>query len=433
MLATSQLQDVLTLMQDARARTNAYTADLSDEQFQVPLLDIINPPLWELGHIAYFGEFWTLRNLYGRPPIIARADQLYDSAKIAHDDRWSLPLPPRSQTLAFMKQELDDIVEAAPRAVENSKDALYFHKLALYHEDMHGEAFVYARQTLAYPMWDRRSYAMEATQASPTDGAPLPGDVSVPGGTYRIGSRPDDGFVFDNEKWDHGVTLDGFDIAQAPVTNAEFARFVSDGGYERSDLWSGGGWRWRQHANAEHPLYWRRAPASRPLVWERRHFNSWTELRPHEPVCHVNWHEAQAYCAWAGRRLPSEAEWEVAATGGTHRRYPWGDEPTPIGRANVDAQIGDVVDVGCYAESDSPFGCRQMIGNVWEWTATSFGPYPGFVPDPYKEYSQPWFGTHKALRGGAWSTRARLITARWRNFYRPERRDIITGFRTCKP
>lgn len=425
-VGTLGLEETLALLADARARTLAYTSDLSDEQFCVPLLDIINPFLWELGHIAYFGEVWTLRNLYGRSPIVVQADQLYDSAKIPHDDRWSLALPSRSETLAFMAQELSDVNEAVRTSIPTQKDRLYFHRLALYHEDMHGEAFVYTRQTLVYPR-----PPLQAPQDRKEAGA-LSGDVRVPAGVYTIGAQPSDGFVFDNEKWAHNETLDTYEIARSPVTNAEFAAFVEDGGYARREYWSDEGWLWKQKVAAEQPLYWRRNSATKPLGWERRHFDLWIPVRPHEPVCHVSWHEANAFCAWSGRRLPTEAEWEVAATGGERRRYPWGEDPGPLERANSDGQFGDVVDVAAFPEGDSPFGCRQMIGNVWEWTATSFGPYPGFTPDPYKEYSEPWFGTHKVLRGGAWSTRARLITTRWRNFYRPTRRDIITGFRTCK-
>jgi iron(II)-dependent oxidoreductase len=423
--ASSSLEQVLPLLTDARERTLSYTNDLSDEQFQVPLLDIINPFLWELGHIAYFAEFWTLRNLYSRRPIIANADSLYDSAKIPHDSRWSLPLPSRLETLAFMQRELDEVIGAARAGAPSRKDPVYFHTLALYHEDMHGEAFVYTRQTLGYPA--------PKISASPAQRAgPLPGDVAVPAGTYEIGARPDDGFVFDNEKWAHEVRLEAFEIARAPVTNSEFVAFIADGGYRRPELWSEQGRAWREAADAWAPVYWRRAPDAQPLGWERRHFDGWIPLQPHEPVCHVNWYEAQAYCSWAGRRLPSEAEWEVAATGGRHQRYPWGENGLVTEHANVDATLGDIVDVGAFPHGDSPFGCRQMIGNVWEWTSTAFGPYPGFSADPYKEYSQPWFGTHMVLRGGAWSTRARLITTRWRNFYRPSRRDIITGFRTCR-
>jgi iron(II)-dependent oxidoreductase len=447
LIDTAFRTEIIALLKDARARTVALVSDLTDDQLSVPMLEIVNPYIWELGHVAYFAEFWTRRNLYGLAPIIANADQLYDSAKIPHDDRWSLPLPSRAGTMDFLRRQLEQVEEHLERGTPTDKDSTYFHRLALYHEDMHGEASIYTRQTLGY---SKPQFAVAAPIGGVADygsagNGSASGDVRVKGGTYRIGAQPDDGFVFDNEKWAHDVEVKDFEIARTPVTNADFAGFIESGGYSTKRYWSDAGWAWRESAQAEHPLYWRPAAARlleaetglhelRPvaLKWERRHFAEWQPLDDHQPVCHVNWFEAEAFCNWAGRRLPTETEWEVAATGGRRQRYPWGESPPDPNLANVDAWVADVVDVRAHPEGDSPVGCRQMIGNVWEWTSTTFGPYPGFSPDPYKEYSEPWFVTHMVLRGGAWSTRARLITTRWRNFYRPHRRDIITGFRTCK-
>jgi iron(II)-dependent oxidoreductase len=157
-------------------------------------------------------------------------------------------------------------------------------------------------------------------------------------------------------------------------------------------------------------------------------------LEPWHPVVHVNWYEAQAYCRWAGRRLPTEAEWEMAAAlepaTGRKRRFPWGDEPPTPAHANLDFRAGGTIDVRALPEGDSPVGCRQMIGNIWEWVDDTFQPYPGFECDPYKEYSQPYFGQRKVLRGGGWTTRSRLIRSTWRNFYMRHRRNIVAGFRT---
>ena len=390
-------------LREARERTLALVADLSEAQLRVPMLEIINPFLWEIGHVAYFAEFWTLRHLLGEAPIIENADALYDSAKVAHDTRWSLPLPGRAATLDFMRAQLECMLARAEDA-SAAGDAAYFYRLALHHEDMHGEALVYTRQTLGY-RWplERTPADASADEAS--------GDAHVPGGTYPIGSTREHGFVFDNEKWEHDVTIAPFEIARTPVTNAQFAAFVADGGYRTPAYWSADGWAWRERDGAQTPLYWENGM--------RRHFDELLPLRDDEPVVHVNQHEAQAYCAWAGRRLPTEAEWEIAAAG------------APV-RGHLDGAYGDVCDVRCFPDCESAYGCRQMIGNVWEWTSSPFEPYPGFSPDPYKEYSQPWFGTHYVLRGGAWSTRSRLIGARWRNFYRPHRRDVIAGFRTVK-
>lgn len=402
---------------DVRARTLALVGDLSDDLLRVPMLDTINPILWEIGHVASFAEFWTLRHLHGRDPMIARADELYDSAKVAHDSRWSLPLPSRAKTLDFMARQLD----ATLNHPCGDERAGYFNALSLLHEDMHDEALIYTRHVLGYPQ-PRFAFA-----SLPASGDRIEGDAHVPEGSYIVGARPGDGFVFDNEKWAHEVHVHAFSIAKRTVTNAEFVAFVEAGGYRNDELWSGDGLTWRNQSRAEHPAFWRKRRGG----WERRQFDRYVGLREREPVVNVNAFEAEAYCAWAGRRLPTEAEWEAAASGSAHARYPWGDTPWTPERANLDAHYGGVCVVDAFAGSSSPFGCVQMIGNVWEWTATPFLPYPEFSPDAYKEYSEPWFGTHRSLRGGAWSTRARLISNRWRNFYQPHRVDIITGFRTC--
>jgi iron(II)-dependent oxidoreductase len=249
---------------------------------------------------------------------------------------------------------------------------------------------------------------------------------------FELGATPDEPFVFDNEKWAHPVEVRPFAIARAPVTQAEFVAFVEDGGYRQARLWSGQGWRWREEAGALHPVYWRREGAGR---WLRRDFDRWVPLEGRRPMLHVNWYEADAYCRWAGRRLPRESEWEFAAAGGdlarAKRRFPWGAAFPTHRHAHLDWRTMGCLDVDALPEGESAFGCRQMIGNVWEWTADDFLPYPGFIADPYKEYSAPWFGSHKVLRGGCWATRSRLIRNTWRNFYRPDRRDVWAGFRTC--
>jgi iron(II)-dependent oxidoreductase len=180
-------------------------------------------------------------------------------------------------------------------------------------------------------------------------------------------------------------------------------------------------------------MHWQREATN----WLRRDFDRWVPLEPNRPVVHVNWYEADAYCCWAGRRLPTETEWEAAAAASSDdlstpkRRYPWGDEPANGTRARLDGYALGCCDVAELPAGDSYFGCRNLMGNVWEWTASDFLPYPGFVADPYRDYSQPWFGTHKVLRGGAWMTRGRLLRNTWRNFYMPDRRDVWAGFRTC--
>ncbi|MFQ5657307.1 MAG: selenoneine synthase SenA, partial [Candidatus Methylomirabilales bacterium] len=421
---------------DARSRTLALVADLTDDQLIGPNLQIVNPLLWEIGHVAWFQEKWVLRHRGKAGLIREDADALYDSIAIPHDTRWSLPLLSREETLAYMQEVLNRILERIG-TVDIVGEEAYFLYLALFHEDMHTEAFTYTRQTLGYPR-PRFSAVPEADLAAHKGGGPLRGDVEISGGTFLLGATRDLPFVFDNEKWAHRVEVRPFRIACAPVTNVEFAEFVKDKGYVRRELWSEDGWRWREKAGAEHPVYWQRSSEGR---WYRRSYDEIVPLEEHHPIIHVNWFEAQAYCRWAGRRLPTEAEWELVSSAelsadrrgiiGRKRLFPWGDESATLGRANIDGTAGGCIDVGALAEGDSPFGCRQLIGNVWEWTSTDFGPYPGFVVDPYKEYSAPWFGTHKVLRGGSWATRSRMIRNTWRNYHTPERRDVMAGFRTC--
>jgi iron(II)-dependent oxidoreductase len=235
------------------------------------------------------------------------------------------------------------------------------------------------------------------------------------------------------------VEVRPFRIARRAVSNGEYAAFVDDGGYRRPELWDAEGWQWRSAAGLDQPVYWRRTGSNGG--WEHRRFDGWEALPPDAAVIHVSWYEARAYCRWAGRRLPTEVEWEVAAAGEpnadgtaltTHkRRYPWGDAAPDAARANLDGGGLGTVDVAALPAGDSAFGCRQMLGNVWEWTDTLFGPYPGFTPDMYQDYSQPLFGSTRVLRGGAWATRGRLIRNTWRNYYGPERNDVLAGLRTC--
>lgn len=421
-------------VREARLRTLELVADLSDEQLMGPRLPIVNPLLWEIGHVAWFQEKWVLRYAGGQAPLRADGDSLYDSAAIPHDSRWDLPLPSRADTVAFLVSVRDRVLERIEQGKLPERDR-YFITLAVFHEDMHTEAFTYTRQTLGYPppVFSGR----EPSNAGET--GPLPGDVEIPGGRFLLGALPEESFVFDNEKWARPVEVRPFAIARAAVTQAEFAEFVEAHGYRRKEFWSEPGWRWRESIGAEHPGYWKREASGR---WLRRDFDRWAPLEPHRPVLHVNWWETEAYCNWARRRLPTEVEWEAAASaepahGGREladvkRRFPWGDDPPAPERANLDWRAMGAVDVRGLPAGDSVFGCRQMIGNVWEWTASDFVPYPGFELDPYREYSQPWFGTHKVLRGGAWPTQPRLLRNTWRNFYTPNRRDVWAGFRTCR-
>lgn len=345
----------------ARQYTNALLADLTDAQWTVPRERILNPFLWEIGHVGWFMELWCLRrrdpDRREQPSFLAAADRWYDSSNVLHDTRWTLDLPGRAATLAYNARVLEATLEALAQSEDNDA-ALYPFRLVLYHESMHAEALAYMRQTLGYPA---------GCVPAPPGAMTLPaGDVQLAGGRFALGLAPHEGFAFDNEKWRHEVALAPFAIAARPVSNDEFRVFVEAGGAP--------------------PRHWRRRDGG----WQARDFDGWAPLAPDAPVRHVSARAAEAYCAWAGRRLPTEAEWEYAAVSGA------------IGPAGV-----------------------------WEWTASSFLPYPGFAPDRYADYSAPWFGTHRSVRGASFATPVRLVHPRFRNFYEADRDDIFVGFRTC--
>ena len=431
-----KISSISDWVRDAWQRTIDLVADIPDDKLFGPKIDIINPWLWEIGHVSWFHEKWVLRHKLGRNPILDNADALYDSMAIPHDARWELPLPSRGDTVKYMMEVRDRILEYLA-GNELDDEGVYYVLLSLYHEDMHCEAFTYTRQTLEYapPAF---IYSKIESNNKMQKTASLPRDIEFAGGSFMLGASKKQGFVFDNEKWAHEVKVEPFAIADKAVTNAQFTEFVNDNGYQKQELWGEPGLQWLQSEKIIQPLYWKKDSGNDWLV---RKFDKLVRPEPEHTIIHVNWHEAQAYCKWIGRRLPTEAEWELAASMDytqvneqsckQKRLYPWGSEAPNPARVNMDWATVGTIDANLLAEGDTPAGCRQMLGNVWEWTDSDFLPFPGFVKDPYKEYSEPWFGTRKILKGGSWATRSRMLRNSWRNFYEPHRRDVLAGFRTC--
>jgi len=411
---------------DARRVELGLLEALTDAQMLGVRGHFLEPPIWEMGHVGWFQEYWLLRRLDGAAPLLRGSDDIYDSFNVSYTRRWDHRFPSRAETAAYITDVLQRSVARLQSREPRGDDEAYLYTLAAQHEDMHAENLTVILQTLGYA----RPSQVACSAPAAVDHGFRRHDVAVPGAPFMLGADRDEPFVFDNEKWAHAVEVPPFRIAATPVTNAEFQAFVDDGGYRRRECWGRRGWDWRRREGVEHPLFWRRVG----MHWFEQRFDLLAPLETWHPVVHVNWYEAEAFCRWAGRRLPTEAEWEMAATfdpaTGTKRRFPWGDAPATPDSANLDYRFGGTVDVRALSGGDSPVGCRQMIGNVWEWVADTFEPYPGFVCDPYKEYSEPHFGEKKVLKGGCWATRSRLIRATWRNFFKRHRRNVFAGFRT---
>jgi iron(II)-dependent oxidoreductase len=387
--ASALRQALLDSRQDTLATFAVFEAALADRGMAVPYGATLNPPLWELGHIGWFQDHWIGRNPQLRlgtradpqasrlPPVRDDADALYNSSLVAHPQRWQLPLPDADRTRAELAQVLARTLDLLP--TEDQTQALYFHRLSLLHEDMHHEAALYMAQALGIPIADSR------WQATPL---PAPAAaLALPAGAWPLGSA-EAGFAFDNECGRHAVEIGACTIDAQVLRWAEYLPFVEAGGYEQAPGWTPEGLAWRQSHDVHCPRYLRREAGA----WQQWRHGGWTALDIALPACHLSQHEALAWCAWAGRRLPSEAEWERAA---------------------------------CTAGDDFSWG------QVWEWTASPFLSYPGFVPHPYVDYSAPWFGSRAVLRGASFGTQPRLRHPRYRNYFPADRNDIFAGFRTC--
>ncbi len=387
-------KEVLSLaLMDARNQLLRWVAAcesaLGGAAMPVPRLDEINPPLWEIGHVGWFQEVWTGRNLQRQrgvacdptharlASILPHADRWYDSGRVAHATRWDLDLPDLDTT----RQYLVDTLEATLDLLHGSREddrSLYFYRLALFHEEMHIEALAMLSQTLGFDA---------GLLPRPTSQGARPA-LYFPATPWTLG-RATEGFVFDNERGSLDIAVPEFEIDAQAVSWAQYGEFVEDGGYDEPRHWSAEGWDWVQREGRRTP---RHVEQMRHGVLQRR-FGQTHRVPLGQAAVHLSWYEADAWCRWAGRRLPGEAEWEVAAHQGASRGFRWGE--------------------------------------VWEWTATTFAPYPGFAAHPYLDYSQPWFHTHKVLKGASFATRPAMRSPTYRNFYLPGRDDMFAGFRSC--
>jgi iron(II)-dependent oxidoreductase len=289
-------EQLVAMLKSARQRTLELVAVLSPDQWIGPRLATVNPPQWEIGHVGWFQEYFALRRVHGCAPLLERGDALYDSIAIAHDRRWDLPLYTIEETLDYLVRLRDRMIERLEGGLASEEDSFNY-AFTTFHEDMHDEAFLWTWQALGYATPVFQPDGPPRSGESCTGAGALSGDAKIPGGTFQLGSSPDAPFLFDNEKWAHPVSVAPFRMARAPVTNVEFQAFVEEGGYTRQEWWDEQGWAWRRKTGALHPVYWRWDGSGR---WQVRRFDAWHDLAPHQPVIHVCWYEANAYCRWAG-------------------------------------------------------------------------------------------------------------------------------------
>jgi len=424
--------DIIARLDEARARTLLLVDPVSEEDLKRQHDVLMSPIVWDLGHIARFEELWLVRNLEA-PVEFGEMPGLFNPFENPRRVRGSLDLPSLAECREMMAEIRQRVLRRMSNVRFDSDNPLlhdgYVYSMVLQHEYQHNETILQTLQLKqGEPYRAPRAYEITAPRSRSTSG-PM---VRFPGGRVCIGTT-DRTAAYDNERPMHAVDMAPFSIDVFPVTNGDYLEFMRDGGYTRRDLWSEAGWEWLLSANIDSPKYWTRDGDD----WTVRFMDRVTSVPLDHPVCHVSFHEAEAFARFAGKRLPTEQEWEVAAgwdaSGGILRAFPWGNEPASAARANIDQLSFSTAPVGSYEFNWSPLGCYGMLGDVWEWTSSDFTPYPGYQTFPYPEYSEVFFGNeYKVLRGASWATRPGVARNSFRNWDYPIRRQIFSGFRCAR-
>jgi iron(II)-dependent oxidoreductase len=413
-MAPLPLTDALT---EGRERTLALVEALSDADVESQHVEIMSPLVWDLAHIAAYEDLWLVHREAGLPLSRPELAELYDAFETPRHVRGDLPLLDRAQALAYL--------EEVRRRIPDTDG--FIPELVLRHEHQHGETML---QTIALARLSPAPAVPRLERPDAPGGHAGLESVLIPGGPCTIGAR-DDVFAYDNERPRHHTDVRSFRIGRTPITNATYLTFVEGGGYRRRPWWRREAWAWKEQYDITHPEGWARGPDGN---WRRWTLDGWAPIDPDEPAVHVSWFEADAIARSLGARLPTEVEWEKAATwdqeSGSARPYPWGDDLPDAERANLDHGLLGPAPAGAYPDGASPYGVLGMLGDVWEWTSSDFGGYDGFVAHPYREYSEVFFGReYKVLRGGSWATRSRVATPTFRNWDLPQRRQIFAGVR----
>lgn len=425
-------QDLAQKLEEARERTRLLLAPVSNADLAAQHDPIMSPPIWDYGHIGNYEELWLLDKAFGKGLSDREVFDMYDASLHPREERPSLNLLDRRDADRYLAAIRKAVLEALEEADLEGDDPLlsdgFVYNMILQHEAQHNETMLQTFQLM--PGW---GYRPEPHIDLPTGNPPREEMTFIPGGTFLMGTT-DRNVALDNERDEHERRVPSFYLDTTPVTNRAFQEFVEAGGYEREYLWEPKGWRWKEEENISTPKHWYQPE---PHSWWTERFGFDEPLNPEAPVVHVSWYEADAYARWAGKRLPTEAEWEKAASWDpeteTRRLFPWGDEPPTPEHANLDQLAFRAAEVGAYPAGASAYGVLGMVGDVWEWTASDFAPYPGFESFPYREYSEVFFGPdYKVLRGGSWATRPVTVRNTFRNWDYQIRRQLFVGFRCAK-
>jgi iron(II)-dependent oxidoreductase len=408
----------------ARARTLAVT-DIDDAELTRQHSPLMSPLVWDLAHIGQQEEHFLLQRLPWRdkpatPVYAPDVAALYDAFIHPRADRVSLPLLSPKQSRRYLADVRGRVIDRLSSSDPLTRDpggegGAFVAALVVQHEQQHVETMLATHQLRDGPR-------LLDAQPVPAASRALRGDrahaVLVPAGPALIGASGTAPTALDNERPAHTIDLPAFRIGQVPVTNAQWLEFLADGGYAERRWWSPQGWAHRCEAQLVAPLFWSPDGAG---GWTVRRFGIEAPVAAAEPVQHVCFYEAQAYARWAGGRLPTEFEWEKAATGTSNGCA-----------ANLNGRALGPAPVGSYPESASAYGVEQLLGDVWEWTSSPLSPYPGFTPMIYDTYSAPFFGPeYRVLRGGSWATGTDAIRPTFRNWDFPVRRQIFSGVRVA--
>ncbi|MGH3463743.1 MAG: ergothioneine biosynthesis protein EgtB [Kribbellaceae bacterium] len=419
---------VAVQLERSRARTRLLTDAVEEDDLVRQHSKLMSPLVWDYAHVGNQEELWLVRDVGGREPLRQDIDELYDAFMHPRADRPALPLLSPAETRAYVAEVRDKVLDVLDRVRLEGRplvtDAFAFGMIAQ-HEQQHDETMLATHQLRQGPA--------VLTAPEPPPGRRLPAaEVLVPGGEFTMGTSTEP-WALDNERPAHQARVAPYVIDTAPVTNGAYLEFVLGGGYDEERWWSPAGWAHVRKAGLVAPRFWERVDGR----WTRLRFGHREDLPRDEPVIHVCFYEAEAYAAWAGKRLPAEAEWEFAArfdpATGRSRRYPWGDEDPRPEHANLGQRHLRPAPVGAYPAGASPLGVQQLVGDVWEWTSSDFAPYPGFTAFPYDEYSLVFFGPdYKVLRGGSFGTDEVVARGTFRNWDYPIRRQIFAGFRCAR-